>query len=37
MVHYEGFKKIWDNEKPNLWYDLVWRLSGVKYEGLRYE
>ena len=36
LVHYEGFKRLFENEKPYLWYDLVWRVSGVKYEGLKY-
>lgn len=37
MVHYEAFKKMFENDKPYIWYDVLYRLSGIKYEGLKYE
>lgn len=36
-IDFGGFRKIYKNEKPFLWYDLMWRISGLEYEGLKYE
>lgn len=36
LIHYEGFKKIMKGEKPYLWYDLLWRISGLTFPDLKY-
>lgn len=36
LIHYEGFKKIMKGDKPYLWYDLLWRISGLTFPDLKY-
>ena len=30
-IDFKGFQKIFKNDKPFLWYDLMWRISGLVY------
>jgi hypothetical protein len=35
-IRFEKFNSVFRNDKPTLWYELMFRLSGLRYEGIVY-
>lgn len=35
-IRFEKFNAMFRHDKPTLWYELMFRLGGLRYEGITY-